>query len=230
MCGEKHTGTPIPANCRVLPPLGLLMHRETGSLICKHASQCLAECLWQHRQTLVSRKRHSVILAAFFLPQSGCSHLEVLLVKEEILFRLCHLGSRGLWASSTTSLNLSLFIKWVQVCFLGVGVYFVCLWTCLCRGRRTWRTESVLRVFLNPVPLYYFWDRVSHCSWKSLMDLLVSEFQTASFLCPPPPSAQGLQVNATRPAFHIRAGHQNLGPQVLQGLNHLPRPQIILLI
>lgn len=116
---------------------------------------------------------------------------------------------------------ISASIKWVQVYFLGVGVYFVCL----CRGRRTWRTESVLRVFLNPVPLHYFWDRVSHCSWKSPTDLLVSEFQTASFLCPP--SAQGLQVNAT---FHIRAGDQNLGPQVLQGLNHLPSLQIILLI
>lgn len=186
------------------------MHRETGSLICKHASQCLAECLWQHRQTLVSRKRHSVIsvLAAFFFSQSGCSHLQVLLVKEEILFRLCHLGTRGLWASSTTSLNLSLFIKWVQVYFLGVGVYFVCLCTCLCKGRRTWRTESVLRVFLNLVPLYYFWDRVSHCSWKSPTDLLVSEFQTASFLCPP--SAQGLQVNATQASL----SHKSWGPKL----------------
>lgn len=143
-------------------------------------------------------------------------------------YSVCHLGTRGLWASSTTSLNLSLFIKWVQVYFLGVGVYFVCLCTCLCKGRKTWRTESVLRVFLNLVPLYYFWDRISHCSWKSLTDLLVSEFQTASFLCPP--STQGLLVNATRPAFHIRAGDQNLGPQVLQGLSHLPSPQIILLI
>lgn len=90
---EKHTGVPILANCRVLPPLGLLMHGEAGSLICKQASlgsgrmplAGLADTC-QQEETLVS-------LPPFFsvrvLTSGG------LLVKEEISVPSLALGNQG---------------------------------------------------------------------------------------------------------------------------------------
>lgn len=163
------------------------MHRENGSLICKHtfpvsgrmplaarADTCQQEETLCHQCPCHLFFSSVRVLTSGGPPGEGGNSIPSLSLGNQ--------GTLGKFHNFTDSQPL---YKMGTSDFLGVGLYFICLCTYLCKGRRTWRTESVLRVFLNPVPFYYFWDRVSHCSWKSPTDLLVSELQTAFFLCPP---------------------------------------------
>lgn len=155
---------------------------KLGAWIVNSLPQYLAKCLWQEGQTLVNSKRCLVISCPCHLSfQSGSSHLDISWWQLKFLFQLCHLGTRGLWASSTTSLNLSLFIKWIHVYFLDGGVH-----TCLCKCRWIWSTEADVKCLPQPLSTLLFW-RQSLSLLLNVTDWLACQWVLEIILSLPPP-------------------------------------------
>lgn len=109
-------------------------------------------------------------------------------------------GSVIIWLSCAFISPLSLsplhcLCVYAHVCVCTHAHMCMCVCAHVCGGQK-----SALGIFLNHLPLYFFWDKVSLWTWSSpiQLDCLSSKSQASSCLCFP---GLGLQRCTTVPGF-----------------------------